>query len=214
MTKYNVHIFREMRVTFGDIEADTPEAAAAIAREKATDEADEIEDCEGESFSALIDDPGEPDYRVIDFEPERQRQAAAALLTVLKWALPYIKDYQDGFDRVTCDAQVKAAQALFDREWQKANAAVAKAEATGITPAPAEIDVHALLAERRQIAAIWSIEDVKMVAPNLTDDQCWEVLLQAERRHDATIGINWDVLISHADRMLGETPNTDEPEEA
>jgi hypothetical protein len=34
MTTYNVHLYREMRLDFGGIEADTPEAAAAIATGK------------------------------------------------------------------------------------------------------------------------------------------------------------------------------------
>src|SRR5271157_120337 len=34
MTIYNVHIYREMRLVFGGIEADTQETAAAIARDK------------------------------------------------------------------------------------------------------------------------------------------------------------------------------------
>ena len=33
MTLYTVHLYREMRLTFERVEADTPEAAAAIARD-------------------------------------------------------------------------------------------------------------------------------------------------------------------------------------
>ena len=45
MTIYNIHIYREMRLVYGGIEADSQEAAAAIARDKPTDQADSIEDC-------------------------------------------------------------------------------------------------------------------------------------------------------------------------
>ena len=63
MTQYIVHIYREMRLTFADIEADLPEAAAAIARDKTTDEADDIEDCNGDDISAWVDLAGdEPRY--------------------------------------------------------------------------------------------------------------------------------------------------------
>src|SRR5262249_35138852 len=55
VTLYNVHLYREMRLKFERIEADTPEAAAAIARDKLTTDADNIDDCEGETFSALVD---------------------------------------------------------------------------------------------------------------------------------------------------------------
>jgi hypothetical protein len=57
-----------------------------------------------------------------------------------------------------------------------------------------DIDVHALVAERRQIAAIWSIEDVQQERPDLTDDQAWEVLKQVEHCHDCNYGITWDHL--------------------
>jgi len=84
---YNVHIYREMRLVFGGIEADTPEAAATIARDKPTGEADSIDDCEGESLSALVDVQGDEDYedsRFIDFELERQRKAAPRMLAALR----------------------------------------------------------------------------------------------------------------------------------
>lgn len=45
-----------------------------------------------------------------------------------------------------------------------------------------------------KIAITWCIEDVKEIAEDLTDDECREVLQLAENKHDATIGINWDVL--------------------
>ncbi len=57
-----MHIYREMRLIFADIEADTPEAAAAIARDKPTGDADDIEDCEGEKLTALVDVAGDEDY--------------------------------------------------------------------------------------------------------------------------------------------------------
>ena len=77
-------------------------------------------------------------------------------------------------------------------------AVIAGAESASVLPDPAEIDVHVLLAPRRQIASIWSIEDVQSVRPGLTDDQAWDVLQRVRRCHDATIGINWDVLKIHA----------------
>ena len=53
-----------------------------------------------------------------------------------------------------------------------------------------------------QIAVSWHIDDVREVRPDLTDDQCREVLAQAKHRHDAEIGINWDVLDAHADYLF------------
>lgn len=52
-----------------------------------------------------------------------------------------------------------------------------------------------------EIHISWHIEDVKSIAEDLTDDECREVLQAAKRGHDATIGINWDVLEFHADEV-------------
>src|SRR5262249_61333629 len=89
-------------------------------------------------------------------------------------------------------------------------AATAEANTDGGLPDPAGIDVHALLAARRQIASIWSIEDVQSVRSGLTDDQTWEVLQWVRKCHDATIGINWDVLKIHADMLDDDAPGSDE----
>src|SRR4051812_44198946 len=92
MTIYNVHIYREMRIVFGGIEAETPEAAAAIARDKPTGDADDIEDCNGDDLGALVDVNGDEDYTQsvsIDFESERHRKAALKLLASLEALLPY-----------------------------------------------------------------------------------------------------------------------------
>jgi hypothetical protein len=45
-----------------------------------------------------------------------------------------------------------------------------------------------------EIAIIWDISDVKSIDPNLSDDECREVLIRAKDNHDANIGINWEVL--------------------
>jgi hypothetical protein len=127
MTKFNVHIDREMRLVYGGIEADTHELAAAIARDRPTDQADSIDDCDGETFAALVDVAGDKEYRqtrLIDFEPERLRQAAPKLLAALKGALFALDRNMDGSGP---SKQTAIAQA---------HAAIAEAEAAGITPAP------------------------------------------------------------------------------
>jgi len=83
MTTYNVHIYREMRLTYEGIEADTPEDAATIARDKPTGDADAVNDCEGITLAALVDEVGDSDYEnsvTIDFEEQRLRNAAPRLL--------------------------------------------------------------------------------------------------------------------------------------
>jgi hypothetical protein len=72
MPTYNVHLYREMRLFFPGIEADTPEQAAKIIAEKATDEAATINDCNGHNLAALVDLVGDKDYSesiTIDLDP-------------------------------------------------------------------------------------------------------------------------------------------------
>ena len=73
-----------------------------------------------------------------------------------------------------------------------------------------DIDIHALLAERRQIAVIWSIEDVQEVRPDLSGDQAWEVLQVACKSHDATLGVTWETLECAAQSLFGDAPNRDD----
>jgi len=52
------------------------------------------------------------------------------------------------------------------------------------------------------IAITWHIADVLDVRPDLTRDQARQVLGVVEQHHDATIGINWDVLEATADTLF------------
>ena len=58
-----------------------------------------------------------------------------------------------------------------------------------------------------QIAIIWGLEDVKSLAKdnhiNITDQQALEILHKIEKQHDATIGVNWEVISCHLS-MLGD----------
>jgi CTP:molybdopterin cytidylyltransferase MocA len=130
MTTYNAHIYREMRLVFAGIEADTAEIAAAIARDKPTGDADEIDDCDGESFSALVDEVGDEQYErsvMIDFESERQRKSARKLLA----ALESLADQADE----DCPAEHRSRH--FRDALEEARAAMAEAKAAGIVSGPA-----------------------------------------------------------------------------
>ncbi len=78
----------------------------------------------------------------------------------------------------------------------------------------ADLRIQEALTACRLIAVTWCIEDVQEIRPDLTEDQCWEVLQQAKQEHDATIGIDWDVLKFHAGMLFGDAPDTDAAEEA
>ncbi len=71
MTKYNVHIYREMRLRFDGIEAETAEEAAEKAKDMLLAEADDFDECDGRDFAALVDVQGDEEFnrsRTIDFE--------------------------------------------------------------------------------------------------------------------------------------------------
>ena len=59
------------------------------------------------------------------------------------------------------------------------------------------------------IILTWGTDDVLSIRPDLTEEQAAEVLAAADRRHDAGIGINWDVLEFHAEWLFPE-PATEE----
>ncbi len=69
------------------------------------------------------------------------------------------------------------------------------------------IDVHQLLVGCRQVAIIWSIEDVQGIRPDLDDDQAWEVLQHCERVHDCEHGFTWFLIESVAGDIF---PSPDE----
>ena len=60
-----------------------------------------------------------------------------------------------------------------------------------------------------EITITWHIEDVKSFEEDhevpqevrLTDDECRQVLALAKRHHDASLGINWDVLAVWIDEV-------------
>lgn len=88
-------------------------------------------------------------------------------------------------------------------------------DATTSAPVIEDIDSYVLqlLAKHRKIAAIWCIEDVKAIRPDLTDDQAWELLQQVQGSHDADNGITWTTLETSADDLFGSSTETDEDEE-
>ena len=55
-----------------------------------------------------------------------------------------------------------------------------------------------------EIAIIWSVEDIKTQCPWLSDEDAYEVLCRLDHKHDASIGINWDVIGITANLMFGD----------
>jgi hypothetical protein len=114
MKTFTVHIYREMRLVYEGIDADSHEVAAAIARDKLTSDADEIDDCDGETFAALVDVQGDEEYeqsRIIDFQDERLRKAVPALLAALQRAEFLMRRVSDGDHRALENLRSAADQA-------------------------------------------------------------------------------------------------------
>jgi len=119
-----------------------------------------------------------------------QRLALQALMTVAEDLLAAIDD----------------ATGQFDSECAALDAACDTARA--VLQSPAGLTIHEFLACRREIALIWSVEDVQQERPDLTAGQAWKVLQEAERHHDATLGVSWDTLTSIADDLFGRPTAT------
>jgi hypothetical protein len=213
---YHVHIYREMRLYFPGIEARSPDDAARIAADKPPADAEYSEDCGGENLAALIDVAGDDDFTqsaIIDFEPERLRKAAPRLLAALAAILPYAENENQSL--YECwnrdgDAAMKDEVDACRRAIEQAQAAVTAATSECPQHVSDSPDIDTILASRRQVAVVWSIDDVQAIRPELTDEQAWEVLQAADRHHDAVIGINWDVLGCYADILFSNTSQTDE----
>jgi hypothetical protein len=109
------------------------------------------------------------------------------------------------------DAAIDGVTDEFDAERARLNATIRAAQSA--LDADTEIDLHELLAGQRKIAAVWCIEDVQAMRPDLTDEQAWEALRQVKRNHDAEVGINWYTLEWVAEDLFGDAPKTATEEE-
>lgn len=55
-----------------------------------------------------------------------------------------------------------------------------------------------------EILIKWNIDDVKELRPDLTDQECREVLHKVEHYYDADIGISYFTINYWADELFGE----------
>jgi hypothetical protein len=65
-------------------------------------------------------------------------------------------------------------------------------------------EIYRLLESDEAFVIVWTVEDVRSVRPDLTEEQCFEVLDACDNRHDANIGMNWDVIRMHAEDLFPE----------
>lgn len=85
---------------------------------------------------------------------------------------------------------------------------LARAIAENLSPADASALARDILYDKQSIAAIWNIEDVRMVADNyrlkISDDDLMGILESVDDNHDAGLGINWDTLDSQIQLWMSE----------
>jgi hypothetical protein len=135
MPTYNVHLYREMRLFFLGIEADTPEQAAKMVAEYPSEKAKSYEDCEGVTLAALVDLVGDEDFSesvTIDLDP--MKAAAQELYEALEMALKLKGGWREAIVELEdhCSEPVRlrnmlAAVDQLDAFTQKAIAVLAKA---------------------------------------------------------------------------------------
>jgi hypothetical protein len=135
MPTYTVHLYREMRPPFFDIEADTPEQAAKMVAEYPSEKAESCEDCDGENLAALVDLVGDEDFSesvTIDLDPAKA--AARELYDVLEMALKLKGGWREAIVELEdhCSEPMRlrnmlAAADQLDAFAEKARAALAKA---------------------------------------------------------------------------------------
>ena len=53
-------------------------------------------------------------------------------------------------------------------------------------------------------AVVWYPDDVREVAPDISDDDAIAVLQHAEENHDSEVGINWETLRASTSALFGE----------
>lgn len=92
---------------------------------------------------------------------------------------------------------------------------------SGVVPEDRRAEAEAALkaAWRGQIALSWTVNDVLGACPGLTEEEAEEVLEEILERHDASVGVNWDVIEIVAmdlfgDRALEESDDEDDEDAA
>jgi hypothetical protein len=61
-----------------------------------------------------------------------------------------------------------------------------------------------------EISITWSYEDVQEQDPTLTDDEARQVLQLIKHKHDANIGVNWEVIDAWIDYFKRERRSDDD----
>lgn len=122
-TLFHVHLYRVMCLSYGGIAADSPESAAAIARERPSEDADSLDDCDGESLAALVDTAGDELHErsvLIDLTAGQEPPSTTELSRALRSLLDATGEL---------DAAIEDTTGAFDAERRLLRIAYRQAEA-------------------------------------------------------------------------------------
>ncbi len=110
MTSYNVHLYREMRLTFHGIVSDSPQEAAKLVRSFPTSDASEIEDCDGQDFGALVDLVGDDEFKQsvsIEFDEASERKLSPEWVDAVRELITAAQDLEAAIDGSTSEFAVE-----------------------------------------------------------------------------------------------------------
>lgn len=99
----------------------------------------------------------------------------------------HVRQFADGDNRLTFEASVDVDN-LFD---------------TAHLPDEFEVDLDELLQQNRIIGHLWTINDVREVRPQLTEEQAWEVLRESQDSLAVDERLNWNHIEKVADDLFG-----------
>lgn len=93
------------------------------------------------------------------------------------------------------DGHLMAIARLFDKPTENKNKLIESiSDAPPVTKAEIEAPLRGDESTSESIAIVWHVDDVLDQCPTLSRDEALEVLHVLKRKHDANIGINWEVI--------------------
>lgn len=70
-----------------------------------------------------------------------------------------------------------------------------------------------MIDKNNELVIVWTVDDVRQAArdieypADISDEIAMEALRRADRRHDATIGMNWDIITECLLEVIGGKRN-------
>jgi hypothetical protein len=154
--------------------------------------------------------PGEWHVQESPFDPDvweiRAAFAESPLAEVPRWKDEDGRDSEEALANLRLMAaapRLLAASRMVIERWERGDLAeAARACADAFAQATGEAVPEPGNALPADLSIGWSVEDVRDLRPDLSDGQSREVLRFVEDRHNASVGITWDVIEEAADELF------------